>query len=234
MKFRILFLSVLLAGIFMANTARAEEQTRNVSSFSAISLRVPAKLYLKQGSTQSVKIIAKETVIDDIITEVSGNKLAIRFPNKTIFQRNFNPGKIEIYITVPDVNELGISGSGDIIADELEARILDLAVSGSGNINIGDLDSKKVKGSISGSGNINLEDGGVADELTVSISGSGNCDASGFEAESVTVNTSGSGNCKVFSNGSIRARIAGSGSIFYKGNASIDASVAGSGRVKEM
>ncbi|HPF49983.1 MAG TPA: head GIN domain-containing protein [Draconibacterium sp.] len=234
MKFRILFLSVLLVGLFMAGNAQAEEQDRDVSSFSAISLRIPGKLYLKQGSSQSVRIEAKESVIDNIITEVSGNKLIIRFPNKTIFQRNFNPGKIEIYITVPDINELGVSGSGDIIADELDARILDLSISGSGNINIGDLSSKKVKGSISGSGNINIEDGGVADELSFSISGSGNCNASGFEAENVTVNTSGSGNCNVMSNGTVRARIAGSGSVFYKGNASIDASVAGSGRVKRM
>lgn len=234
MKFRILTLAFLLAGIFTVGTLHAEEQNRDVSTFSAISLRVPGKLYLKQGNTQSVRIEAKESVIDDIITEVSGNKLIIRFPNTNIFKRSFNPGKIEIYVTVPDVNELGVSGSGDIIADELDARILDLAISGSGNINIGDLSSKKVKGSISGSGNINIEDGGVADELTFSISGSGNCNASGFEAENVTVNTSGSGNCNVKSNGSIKARIAGSGSIYYKGNASIDASVAGSGKVRQM
>ena len=234
MKIKFLMLSILLAGLFMAGTVQAEEQDRDVSSFSAISLRVPGKLYLKQGSTQSVRIEAKESVIDDIITEVSGNKLTIRFPNKTMFQRSFNPGKIEIYITVPDVNELGVSGSGDIVAEELDARILDLAVSGSGNITIDELSSKKVKGSISGSGNIHLAGNDSADELTVSISGSGNCNAAGFEAENVTVNTSGSGNCNVMSNGSIRARIAGSGSVFYKGDASIDASVAGSGRVKRM
>lgn len=234
MKIRILILTLLMSGIFMTTSVKAEEQNRDVSSFSAISLRIPGNLYLKQGSSQSIKIEAKESVIDDIITEVSGNKLIIRFPNKTIFQRNFNPGKIEIYVTVPDVNELAVSGSGDIIADELESRILDLAISGSGNITISDLSSKKVKGSVSGSGNINIEGSGVADELTFSISGSGNCNASGFEAQSVIVNTSGSGNCNVMSNGSVRARIAGSGSVYYKGDASVDASVAGSGRVKEM
>lgn len=234
MKIRIFMLSLLIASIFAAGSLKAEEQTRNVSSFSAISLRIPGKLYLKQGSPQSIKIEAKESVLEDIITEVNGDKLIIRFPNKTIFERNFNPGKIEIYVTVPDVNELGISGSGDILADELEARILDLAISGSGNINIDNLDSKKVKASISGSGNINIEDGGIAEEFGVSISGSGNCNASGFEADDVTVNTSGSGNCKVKSNGSVKARIAGSGNVFYDGNASIDATVAGSGKVKKM
>lgn len=234
MKTNLLLFSFLIAGILAFNPASAEEQTRDVSSFSQISLRISGKVYLKQGEPQSVRIVAKESVIDDIITEVKGDELTIRFPGKTLFKRRFNPGKVEIYITVPDVNGLAVSGSGDIICKNLDARILSMAVSGSGSIDIGKLESKKIKGAISGSGNIKLNDGGVAEELTVAISGSGNFEASGFEAEEVSVTTSGSGNCKVLSNGSIKARIAGSGSIFYNGNASIDASVAGSGKVKRM
>ena len=234
MKAKLLLLSLIVAGILAFNSASAEEQNRDVSSFSQISLRISGKLYLTQGEPQSVRIVAKESVLEDIITEVKGDELIIRFPNKTIFQRSFNPGKVEIYVTVPDVDGLAVSGSGDIMAKTLEARIIDLAVSGSGNIEIDKLDSKKVKGSISGSGNIKLDDGGIAEELTVAISGSGNFDAAGFEADAVNVATSGSGNCRVTSNGEIKARIAGSGSVYYNGGASIDASVAGSGRVKKM
>ena len=234
MKSRILVVCLLIAGIFALNTASAEEEKRDVSTFSEISLRIPAKLYLTQGEPQSVRIVASESVLEDIITEVKGSELNIRFPGTNIFQRNFKPGKIEVYITVPEVNALSVSGSGDIMSDKLEARILDLAISGSGNIEIEKLDSKKVKGTISGSGNIRLEDGSAAEELSVAISGSGNFDAAGYEADDVTVNTSGSGNCRVSSNGSIKARIAGSGSVYYNGNASIDASVAGSGKVKKM
>lgn len=234
MKSKLLLTALLLVGIFALNTANAEEEKRDVSTFSEISLRIPAKLYLTQGEPQSVRIVAKESTLEDIITEVKGNELQIRFPGTTLFHRNFRPGKVEIYITVPEVDGLSVSGSGDILSKELEARILDLAISGSGNIEIDELDSKKVKGTISGSGNIKLENGGVAEELNVAISGSGNFNAAGFEADDVSVNTSGSGNCNVKSNGSIKARIAGSGSVYYSGGASIDASVAGSGRVKKM
>ena len=234
MKTRILVLSLFVMGLFMASTVQAEEETRDVSSFSEISLRIPATVHLEQGSPQSVRIEAKQSTLEDIITEVNGSKLIIRFPGKSIFQRNYKPGKIDIYITVPDITGLGISGSGDILADEIKARIIDLAVSGSGNIEIDDLASEKVKGAISGSGNIQIEGNGVADELSVSISGSGNFNADEFEAEDITVSTSGSGNCKVKSNGSVKARIAGSGNVYYKGNPTVDASVAGSGRVKNM
>ncbi|MEN8117068.1 MAG: head GIN domain-containing protein [Bacteroidota bacterium] len=234
MKTKILFLSLLLLGTFTFNTVNAEEEKRDVSAFSEIALKVPGKLYLKQGDKQSIRIVAKESTLEELITEVKGRKLSIRFPNSNMFWRNFKPGKIEIYITVPEVDALSVSGSGDIEAKELKSRILGLAVSGSGNIVIDNLDSEKVKASISGSGNIILEDGGIADELTVAISGSGNFNGEGFEAEQVSVSTSGSGNSKVYSNGSVKVRIAGSGSVYYSGNPDIDASVAGSGRVRKM
>lgn len=234
MKTKILFLSLLLLGTFAFNNARAEEESRDITAFSEIGLSISAKLYLTQGSTQSIRIVAKPSTLEDIITEVNNRKLNIRFPNKNIFKRNYDPGKIEIYITVPDINALGVSGSGDIITEELEARILDLAVSGSGNIKIDELDTEKVKASISGSGNISIGEGGVAEELSVSISGSGNFSGKQFEAEKVSVRTSGSGNCSVTSNGSIKATIAGSGSVYYGGNPSIDATIAGSGKVKKM
>ena len=234
MKNRFLLLSLFVMGLFVAITVQAQEETRDVSSFSEISLRIPATVHLRQGSPQSVRIEAKQSTLEDIITEVNRSKLIIRFPGKSVFQRNYKPGRIDIYITVPDVNGLGVSGSGDILANEIKARIIDLAVSGSGNIEIEDLISDKVNGAISGSGNIKIESDGVADELSVSISGSGNCKADGFEAEDVTVSTSGSGNCKVKSNGSLKVRVAGSGSVYYKGNPTVDASVAGSGHVRSM
>ncbi len=234
MKTKFLFLSLFLLGIFTFNTVTAEEEKRDISAFSEISLGIEAKLYLTQGSSQSVRVVAKSSTLEDIITEVKNRKLTIRFPNKNIFKRNYNPGKIDIYITVPDISALGVSGSGNIIIEDLESRILDLSVSGSGDIDIDDLDTEKLKASISGSGNISVGEGGIAEELSVSISGSGNFSGKQFEADKVTVRTSGSGNCSVTSNGSIKASIAGSGNIYYSGNPSIDASVAGSGKVKKM
>lgn len=234
MKTKVLFLSLLMLGIFTVSLVNAEEENRDVAAFSEIGLNISAKLYLTQGDNQSIRIVGKESTIEDIITEVNGRRLVIRFPNKNMFKRNYNPGKIEIYITVPDIGALGVSGSGDIDVKDLHARILELAVSGSGNIEIDNLESKKVKAAISGSGNIHIGKGGVADELAVSISGSGNFNGKGFEAGEVTVRTSGSGNASVKSNGSVTARVAGSGNIYYGGNPSIDASVAGSGKIKKM
>ena len=235
MKTKILILSSFLMFAFFANPVLAEDEERNVPSFSEISLRVPGKLYLEQGQTQSVEIVAKASTLEEIVTEVNGRELTIRFKNKNYLFKSFNPGKIEIFVTVPEIDGLSVSGSGDIIAeDDIKTRIIDLAISGSGDINLAELDAERVKASISGSGDIVIEDGGVADDFSVSISGSGDVKAGDFEAKDVVVRIAGSGNCSVSSNGSLKARVAGSGSVYYNGNPSIDSSVAGSGRVKKI
>ena len=233
MKTKILFLSLFIFGAFISNPLFAENETRNVSTFSEVALRIPAKLFIKQGNVQSVEIIAKSSTLEEIITEVRGRTLNIKFPNK-MFWNNFKPGKIEIHITVPEIDGLSVSGSGDILAKEIKSRIIDLSVSGSGDIVIDDLKTKRVAAAVSGSGDITINSGGVADELTVAISGSGNVNAEDFEASDVSIRISGSGNCSVTSNGNIKGRVSGSGDVKYSGNPSIDFSVAGSGRVKKM
>jgi len=232
MKSKIFFLVILIVGFFVANPVLAKEETRDLPAFTKISLRISGKVYLEQGSTQSVRIVAEDETLEEIITEVKDRTLSIKFPNTNMF-RNWNPGKIEIFITVPGIDALTVSGSGDIISKEIKSRILDLAVSGSGNIDIEELTSEQVSAAISGSGNISVSGSGVANELKARISGSGNINASGFEAEHVDVQTSGSGNCSVISNGEIKARISGSGNVNYSGNPAIDSSVSGSGKVKK-
>lgn len=232
MKNRIFFFTLLIVGIFIANPLLAKEEVRDLPPFTEIMLKISGKVYLEQGDTQSVKIVASDETLEEIITEVKGRSLNIRFPNTNMFKK-WNPGKIEIYITVPGIDALNVSGSGDIISEEISSRILDLMVSGSGNIEIENLTSEQVSTTVSGSGNIKISGGGVAKELKSRISGSGNVDASGFEADKVDVQTSGSGSCSVISNGEIKARISGSGNVFYSGNPAIDSSVSGSGKVRK-
>lgn len=235
MKTKILILVTLFLAFTNVNKVQAEDEERNVPSFSEIALRIPGKLHVEQGKTQSVEIVAKSSVLDEIITEVKDRKLSIRFSAKNYLKRDFQPGKIEIFITVPEIDGLSVSGSGDIIAEEVNTRILDLAISGSGDIVIEELKTERVKAAISGSGNIDIEKGKqVADDLSVSISGSGNFNARNFEVKDVMVRTAGSGNATVFTNGSLKSRVAGSGNVFYKGNPNIDSSVAGSGKIKKL
>lgn len=235
MKTKFLAFAILTVFVLSGFSLYADEDERNVEPFSEISLRVPGKLYLEQGSKQSIEIVAKASTLDDIITEVKDRKLIIRFPKKNYFWKNFDPGKIVIYVTVPEVDALAISGSGDIIVeDEIDSRIIDLAVSGSGDIDIAELNSERVKVSISGSGDIDIASKKTATDFSVAISGSGNVKALDFPAEDVMVRVSGSGDCAVHAKNKLTIKVAGSGDVVYRGNPRIDQNVAGSGSVRNV
>ncbi|MFW5756766.1 MAG: head GIN domain-containing protein [Tangfeifania sp.] len=234
MKPKIASLFLILFCSMLALPALAEKEVRDVSEFSKISLNVSGELYLQQGDRQRVEIVAKSSTLEDIVTEVKGGELVIRFKNRNVFWRSFNPGKIEIYVSVPEIEGLSVSGSGDIIADErINSRRMSLAVSGSGNIRLDDLHTDRVKSSISGSGGVFIGSGGMAEDFEASISGSGSVKAEDFEAENVKVHISGSGNCNIHASETLNARVAGSGSVYYSGNPQVDSSVSGSGRVRK-
>lgn len=234
MKTNILYVVFLVTGICFANIVNAEKQVREVPPFSEISLRVSGKLYVRQGDVQSVEISAKPSSLEEIITEVRGRTLNVRFKTRNLVISNFDPGNIVITVTVPEINSLSVAGTGDIIADKpVNSRIIDLSVSGSGNIFMDELNSESVKANITGSGDIEIAGGAIAQELSVVIGGSGNVNAASYEASNVDIKIAGSGNCNVYSNGNLKARIAGSGSVYYHGNPSIDTSVLGSGVIEK-
>lgn len=229
--------SAILFALFtlvVVNQAIAEEEKREVPTFSRISLHIPGVLYVEQGGPQRLDIEAKSSTLERIITEVRGDELIIRFENRTFFWRNFNTGDIEIHATAEEIKGLAISGSGDIRArKELNTRDMDLRISGSGEITLAELNAENADLSISGSGDIRIEDGGNARNLTISLSGSGDVDASGFEAERVSVRVSGSGDSSVHATQQLEVKVSGSGDVYYSGNPEINSSVSGSGSVKK-
>lgn len=233
MKAKLTTVFFLLAFVLTGIHVQADEQDRKVDPFTEISLRISANVHLEQGEKQSLEIVAKPSTLEEIITEVKDGKLIIRFPNKNYVWSTFQPGEITIYITVPEINGLGISGSGDIIAEnEIKTKILDMAVSGSGNIKLSELTAERVKSAISGSGDIIVAGKTAAQDLSVTISGSGNFKGLDYSADDVTIKIAGSGNAGIEANKNLYVRLAGSGNVTYKGRPLIDQSIAGSGSVR--
>lgn len=233
MKSRLITLVAILVIAGTQLLVAQSSQKREVSAFTEISLRIGANVHLKQGESQSIEVKCSESTLAKLITEVSDRKLVIRYPNDSWFSK-WNPGPVDIYVTMPQIDALVISGSGSIFSEgKIESRILDASISGSGDIKLVDLKAEKVSATISGSGNIHLFGKQNASELKVAISGSGNVKAIEFPADKVDVKISGSGNCWVNSTKNLVVKLAGSGNVVYRGNPSVDSSIAGSGKVKE-
>ncbi|MEX1239341.1 MAG: head GIN domain-containing protein [Cyclobacteriaceae bacterium] len=240
------FFAMLLSTSFLMGQRR---ETRNVDSFTKISFGFPGKLYLKQGSPQKVELEGDQDVLEEVETEVSGGRLKIGKEGKWFDWSNDD--KITVYITVPIIEGVSVSGSGDIIGQsKFKTNDLQLNVSGSGSLSIDAEANGKVDANVSGSGDMDLKGHFESLESDVSgsgkvilaatidaladfgISGSGKVEASG-SADMVKTNISGSGKVLAANLETNRCdiRISGSGDVEINVKNELDANISGSGSV---
>ena len=189
-----------------------------------VELRMSATVFISQGAEQKITVEGKPNIIDELELDVNNGVWAIETDRCVR-----DVGNMKVFITLPAVTWLKISGSGDIISESfLTTDDIVLAINGSGGMDLG-LNSDDIDAKISGSGSITLE--GDADQIDLSISGSGDYAGFNMEANSMDVNISGSGDADVRVLNELDVRISGSGDVRFKGNPVLNVSISGSGRV---
>jgi hypothetical protein len=199
----------------------------NLDSFSSLELAISGDVILSKGSSQNVRVESQQNIIDILNTTVSGNTWKIKFDKNVS-----NYKTLKIYVTIPTLTSVGISGSGNINTTNSFDNLDDLNVflSGSGDIQL-NASGKSMKTNLSGSGNISLE--GASAIHDIKISGSGDINAFNLEVEEASVQISGSGQCELNVSKNLDIRISGSGDVTYKGAANVKSKITGSGDVKK-
>ena len=235
---RVLILSALALALVVsacnANGQSVVKETRNESGFTKVSFGVAGNMYISFGPEFKVVLEGEKRYLEEIITEVSGGKLVVKNENwKTHNWRMDMNEKVSVYITMPELNGLGVSGSGKAeVKDDIKTDDLNLSVSGSGKLYINDMKVSNLGCGISGSGNIIINGNGTASRADISISGSGNYMGESLKIGSAEIHISGSGNCSCNVIESLRASVSGSGNVNYTGDPRVDAHVSGSGKVR--
>ncbi|MBD2767193.1 DUF2807 domain-containing protein [Hymenobacter sp. BT664] len=215
-----------LFGPSVRGTGPTQSETRTLNSFSRLDLKIDAELLLTQGSPQQVRIEAQRNILDVLETELNNDQLQIEYGRYNV--RGHDP--IRIHITVPNLTELEVSGSGKASTTApWTATNFRLGVSGSGEANCNFAQVDALRTSVTGSGEVKLS--GNAPSHNVNISGSGRVSAYDLTALDTYVSISGSGRSYVRTARTLNVDITGSGSVYYKGNPTISSRVTGSGRV---
>ncbi|MEL6658040.1 MAG: head GIN domain-containing protein [Bacteroidota bacterium] len=196
----------------------------DLAPFDGIELAMDAQVEITQGPEQAVTVEGKSDIFDELDLDINNGVWTIRTVDCV---RDVDD--LTFFITVPDLREVKISGSGEVESTNVfEVGDIELRISGSGEMDFALL-ADDVEVDISGSGKVFLE--GEADELDLNISGSGDLRAFNLIANEGDINITGSGDAEVFINNRLDVRITGSGDVFYKGNPTIDVSITGSGEV---
>ncbi len=245
-------ITVLLAMLLLSVAAVAQtRETRNVDTFTKIAFRVPGKLYLRQGSPQKVEIEGKKDILKEIETEVEGSRLVIGKEGKWMNWDWDGDEKVNVYITVANIEGLSVSGSGDLIGQtKIVTDNIDLNVSGSGSLTVevdargdveadvsgsGDLEMKgrcrSFESDVSGSGSVKV-DAAIAEVADFGLSGSGKIYASG-SSDRVKTSISGSGKLLAanLETNRCEVRISGSGDVEINVKNELDANISGSGSI---
>jgi hypothetical protein len=196
----------------------------HLPTITGVKLRGIGEVIVRRGDTQEVIVETDDNLIEYLDTDINGGVWDIDFDRCV---RNVT--RLTVYITVPEIEKLIISGSGSIVGeDAFTGDDLETSVSGSGNIEF-DFTGNTVDASVSGSGNIDLF--GSADFMDVNISGSGDVRAFDLFTQECDVHISGSGDVRVNVEDFLKVRISGSGDVLYLGHPTLDVDITGSGSV---
>lgn len=202
----------------------------DVSGFTGVKNGFACHVTLIQGAAYRVVAKGQSNILDNIKYDLGDQALSIRYDRPVK-----KAAKVEIEITMPELDLVTLSGSGSIECanhfsdlDDMQVRI-----SGSGRMFL-DVEAEDITNRISGSGSIRLK--GTAEHIEAQISGSGQLKASDLQAESGKFMISGSGNAYVNVSKELEASISGSGNVRYKGgnNVRVQSRVSGSGSLHQM
>lgn len=218
--------------------------TLTVLPFDKVNLNSSFDIVLQQGSTQSVVAEGQQNIIDRIQTTVNDQEW-----DASLEDGNYSSFDLTVYITVPDLESVKVSGSGDVtiatfITTNLAVNIngsgditatdslflaedLALTIEGSGDISVGYLEATDLTAKIAGSGSISAE-GSVVEE-TLKVEGSGDITIFGVISLNATATIEGSGDIELFAQDVLNYQVEGSGNIYYQGNPVLNGSVNGSG-----
>jgi len=246
----ILFASILFTScndyyVWISGEGDVVSKTLSVSEFEELSNVGDIDVVVVQGDTQKIVAVGQENIINRIDLSVSNQKWDVCFmPGR---YRNYS---LTIYVTVPELNSVRITGSGDVVIDStFTGGEISLQITGSGNIYVKDTiyaetvnldivgsgsidliaDAQSIISNIVGSGNIYIS--GNTFSQRVKIVGSGNYNGYDLSSQTCNVYVSGSGDSYVFVDEVLGINILGSGDVSYIGHPSMDVSISGSGIV---
>jgi hypothetical protein len=206
------------------------EESRQVSGFTRVTQASVGNVFIEQGDEESLRIEAEDNLIPLFEFVVSGQTLRIQTRQNV----NILPSEpINIYITMPEIEGVSVSGLGHIRAGELETSDMFVQISGGGGVDIEQLRADRLDVRISGLGNLTIADGAV-DAQEVRMSGTGSYDGVDVPSDEANVHISGLGSVRVHVTGTLRATVSGSGSVRYAGNPRVEKRVTGLGNVERL
>jgi hypothetical protein len=203
-------------------------ETRKLVGFSKLDISGSYNVVIKQDSVSSVSVTADDNLMQDIKTDVSGDKLRISSKDNIC-----SSGRFVLNINLRDLSAIKTSGAVDIESDgKLVAKDLVIDLSGATKMTL-NLNANNVN--ITGSGLTELNLTGQASSHTIELSGAGHVNALDFIVAKYTIETSGASSFKINVLNELNVNSSGASDIEYRGNPkTIHNDKSGAGSLKKV
>lgn len=220
---------VLLAICLITFSVYSQKGTeRSLDSFSKLSVGEAITVYLIQGATESATIKSSNIDLEDVLTDVSGDRLKIHLEGSN--HRNVD---VTVHVNYKNLEEVSVSSAADLFTEgPIKGSYLSLSVSSAGDAEV-EVDVDKLNVDISSAGDLTVK--GNTDFQKVEVSSAGEYRADELTSRKADVRTSSAGSARLNVREEIEANASSGGSIKYTGdpqkvfsNASSGGSVKGS------
>lgn len=231
--------------------ADVTERHLELDDFDVINLKGNIDVSVTQADEYSVIVETEDEWQQWVMVEQDGDTLTLRMDPRRptgFFSDDFD---IQVYVAMPQIEEVFIQGSGEVFAETIEADDLELRIDGSGDIVSSVIVATNLDIAVNGSGDIKLATVG-AEDVRIKVSGSGDVKVSDINALTVDSVIRGSGDIKlagaidgtvieIYGSGDFDGRylevgetevtIFGSGDVWLNANSIARQSIRGSGDV---
>ncbi len=219
--------SCVYDGSATALMSEREDFTLDLPDFSAITLDFPAKVFIKKGEQENIKINAQPEIFAALNKTVNDGEWLIDLIN-------FNDGyeRVTIEITMPTITGLHTTSTGDIIVEDKfdKVELLTLSVDGTGDIQF-EGSANQIDLLIDGTGDVNLS--GQTDFLNARLSSTGNLHAFDLTSTVVELVSTSTGDAEVRVEKALTVTMTSTGDVKYKGRPQITSSISGTGDLKD-
>jgi|GEM_PF-650078 len=187
-------------------------ETRDLSGFEQVEAGGANNVHVVYGENFKVELRGSSNLVQAYETKIDNKTLTLRYNDDV----NVDDDDVEVFVTLPMLNGVTLSGSGDM---DIRGRFPE---------------AKEFVVNINGSGDINVSESFSCVSLEVDISGSGKAELSNLQTVRSDVTISGSGDTYVHAEEQLDVRINGSGTVYYKGSPRVKSDINGSGQVKRL
>lgn len=189
-----------------------ENETRQVSNFDKVAFTGIGTLTIKLGDEETLEIEAEDNILPHIKTQVRDGRLEISFDSER-WENLIRPTKpIRYFLTVRSLEEVNLSGLGDIRLEGVDTDRLVLTLSGAGRI----------------------EASGDVAEQEINVTGAGAYEGGDLRSERSSVNLSGAGSATVWATEFLNVNISGLGQVRYYGDPEVRKTVSGLGNLESL